>query len=89
MPDAFNNLGKAYDKKGDNERAVETFEHAIKINPSFPEPYLNLGNLYLEKQIDKRKALHYLKEWFEKAPRNSISDSISEKIQRLEKEVGG
>jgi len=82
-------LGALYTKRGLYGQAIETFEHIIKISPSSPEPYLNLGNLYLEKQIDKQKALHYLKKWFEKAPHNSNSDSISEKIRRLEIEVGG
>jgi tetratricopeptide (TPR) repeat protein len=86
---ALSALGALYTQRGLYDQAIETFEHTIKINPSSPEPYLNLGNLYLEKKIDKRKALHYLKKWFEKAPRNSSSDSISKKIQRLEIEVGG
>ena len=33
--------------RGDTERAIEHFRRAIDLNPGFPDPALNLGDLYL------------------------------------------
>ncbi len=43
---AYSNLGVIYKNTGRREKAVEVYEHAIAINPSFASAYTNLGNLY-------------------------------------------
>ncbi len=42
------NLGNAYYRKGNYERAKTFYENGIKMNASFPGIYLNLGNIYLK-----------------------------------------
>lgn len=42
----FNNLGEAYDKNKDYERAIETLNKAISISPNYYKPYNNLGKIY-------------------------------------------
>lgn len=44
----INNLGMAYDDKGDYEQAGKTYPRAISLDPSNPVAYHNLGNTYRE-----------------------------------------
>lgn len=44
----INNLGMAYNDKGDYEQAEKTYQRAISIDPSNPVAYHNLGNTYRE-----------------------------------------
>lgn len=39
-------LGSVYSEKGDEVRAVEEFEKAIRYNPNLAEAYVNLGSIY-------------------------------------------
>ena len=43
----FNNLGGAYEKKGDLSQAERLYEAAIKLKPDYIDARLNLGALYL------------------------------------------
>lgn len=50
----LNKLGRTYGKLGENEKAVEAFEEAIRLYPDATVPYNNLGVLYARTgQIDK------------------------------------
>jgi tetratricopeptide (TPR) repeat protein len=42
-PDMHNNLGDAYRKSSDTARAIEQYEIAVKLNPSFMLGYANLA----------------------------------------------
>jgi tetratricopeptide (TPR) repeat protein len=44
----FNNLGSAYSAKGWEDKAVEQYQMAIRVNPSYVNAYNNLGVSYLE-----------------------------------------
>ncbi len=46
----FLNLGTAYRNKGQNEKAIKSYQAAKKVNPRNPDPVYNLGVLYMEKQ---------------------------------------
>jgi tetratricopeptide (TPR) repeat protein len=37
-------MGTAYYWRGDNAKAVEAYERAIKLSPNRPDPYANLGD---------------------------------------------
>ncbi len=41
-----NNLGMAYDDAGDHQKAMESYQRAIAIDPSVQVAYHNLGNAY-------------------------------------------
>ncbi len=48
-PDGFiphDNLGLAYTDRGLIDKAIEQFESAVKIEPTYPEAHANLGNVY-------------------------------------------
>ncbi|MCS6958596.1 MAG: tetratricopeptide repeat protein [Pseudanabaenaceae cyanobacterium SKYGB_i_bin29] len=43
-PEVHNNLGNAYQKLGDNEKAIEQYRLAISYGKKDPKHYFNLGN---------------------------------------------
>lgn len=47
----FNNLGNSYMDVGDIEKAFEVLQKAVQINPLLHEANMNLGNIYLRKQM--------------------------------------
>jgi Tfp pilus assembly protein PilF len=52
-----NDLGVAYEKKGDFDPAGKEFEKAIKKNKDWVIPYLNLGHLYYRQgKLDQAEA---------------------------------
>jgi Flp pilus assembly protein TadD len=52
-----NDLGVAYEQKGDFDLAGKEFEKAIKINKDWVIPYLNLGHLYYRQdKLDQAEA---------------------------------
>jgi len=56
----FLNMGTAYRNKGQNERAIKSFQAAKKVNPRNPDAVYNLGVLYLEKK-EYEKAIEEFK----------------------------
>jgi len=56
----FLNMGTAHRNKGQNERAIKSFQAAKKINPRNPDAVYNLGVLYLEKK-EYEKAIEEFK----------------------------
>ena len=85
-PYIIDSLGNLYTRTGQYDKAIKMHAHAIKLLPTFPAPYLNLGNLYLGELRDNAKALHYFEKFLELAPRHPSSDSVREKVRELEKE---
>lgn len=63
----YNNLGIAYQIKGENILALENFRAAISINPKFPPPYNGLG-VILEKQGKRDEALVAFNKFIELDP---------------------
>ncbi|MGZ3359550.1 MAG: tetratricopeptide repeat protein, partial [Xanthobacteraceae bacterium] len=43
---AFNNRGVAYKYKGEYERALDDYDHAILLNPDFANAYNNRGVIH-------------------------------------------
>src|SRR6476646_4048262 len=51
---AFNNRGIAYQNKGQYDRAVQDYDHAIKLNPKYAEAFYDRSNTYVAKgQYDR------------------------------------
>ena len=46
---AYNNMGIAYDNKGNYDEAIACYKKAIKLNPDFVMAYGNLGIAYYSK----------------------------------------
>ncbi|MDX1440767.1 MAG: tetratricopeptide repeat protein, partial [Rubricoccaceae bacterium] len=58
--EAYTFLGWTYSHMGDNERAIEEAEKAIRIDPDFGNPYNDIG-VYLMEQGKDDDAIPYLK----------------------------
>jgi tetratricopeptide (TPR) repeat protein len=43
---AHYSLGVVYEKKGDNQKAIEEYKRALAYNPGLAEAYANLGGIY-------------------------------------------
>ncbi|MCM8783483.1 MAG: tetratricopeptide repeat protein [Candidatus Omnitrophica bacterium] len=71
-----NDLGIVYERRGLKELAIKEYLEAIRINPQYPAPYMNLALLYRELG-EIEKVIFYLKErvklgksrdpWYKKA----------------------
>src|SRR5439155_1493870 len=55
----FNNRGLAYKAKGDNDRAIQDYDQAIRLNPSFAEAFSNRGIVYAAKGDNTRAIQDY------------------------------
>jgi tetratricopeptide (TPR) repeat protein len=69
---AQNNLGQAYYKKGEYNKAVESYRKAIKYQPSFSMAFHNLGITY-EAMNEWDKAVGAYKESIQYAPKDPRS----------------
>lgn len=64
VPQSFrvrNNLAMAYQTKGKNDLAIKEYQEVIRQNPSIPNPYHNLGNLYFIGKEYMLAEQHFLK----------------------------
>jgi tetratricopeptide (TPR) repeat protein len=98
-PDYVNNLGMAYRKVGDLERAKDLFYQAIQMKKDYFDPYLNMGRvLVAEKKVQeylgliwadytdqKEKAIELLQKSLQLAPNSKNAHSIREKIKLIKK----
>ncbi|MFQ5903930.1 MAG: tetratricopeptide repeat protein [Candidatus Binatia bacterium] len=57
--EAYTYLGWTYSHMGDNKRAIEEAEKAIRIDPDFGNPYNDIG-VYLMDQGKEEEAIPYL-----------------------------
>jgi tetratricopeptide (TPR) repeat protein len=64
------NLGAAYERKENFEKAREHFQAAIKLKPDFGEAYLSLGNSYLAQRKFDTPAIEALTKATELLPAN-------------------
>jgi protein O-mannosyl-transferase len=55
----YGNLGMALLSKGQQERAKECYEKAIKINPANAQAHYNLGNIFLAQDLPAKAVSEY------------------------------
>ncbi len=63
----YNNLGEAYDQRGEFDKAIAEFEAAVRLNPRYFFALNNLGNIHGKKK-DYPKAIHYFKKALAEKP---------------------
>jgi len=83
-------LAQKYQKAGNNEGAIQSYNKIAELAPELPEPYLALGFLYSANDDDKsmKLALQSYRKYIELAPYNVERDSISRIVSALEQYIG-
>ncbi len=56
--DGYYNLANIYNKLGEEEKAIESYEKVISLDNNYYKAYNNLGNIYRKRNLNK-KALEY------------------------------
>lgn len=56
-------MGIAYEALGQWKKAQRLYQTAVKRAPDYPTPYYYLGNIYLVKRKDYKKAIAYIKDF--------------------------
>jgi tetratricopeptide (TPR) repeat protein len=57
------NLGVFYTGEGQHRRAIAEFEKALELNPDDVYAYFNLGYIYAEYLVDRKKAVDYFRKY--------------------------
>jgi tetratricopeptide (TPR) repeat protein len=69
-PTIHYNLGAAYERKDEPDKALAQFQEAVKVKPDFGEAYLALGNMYLSQRKFDAPAMEALTKATELLPGN-------------------
>lgn len=69
---AYNNMGLAHYNKGDSRRAIECYQKAVQLQPSFSRSYHNMG-IAFESLDQREKAIESYKKSIRYAPDNPAS----------------
>ena len=80
---AHNNLGIIYTQTGDYYKAIREFETALSIKPDYLSPYLGLASIYLDKVVDRERALRCLERAEKLNPPSPQAEAIRKKIREL------
>lgn len=92
MPEAFHNLGFAFEKSGDIRNAIKAYEKAIALNPNYAAALNNLGFLLSTQEIDVQRAVQLCQRAVQLEPASvSFRDSLGwacYKAGRQEEAIG-
>jgi len=56
---AYKGIGFEYEKKGQMDKALEVYQKAIELHPTYDEVYYNMANIYIEqKKLDLAMAMY-------------------------------
>lgn len=84
-PEAYLNRGAAYEKKGENLKAVNDYSEAIRLRPDYAEAYLRRGYVFAQKFEDYGKARQ---DWEKAAildPRGKTGEAARKSVKALGK----
>lgn len=78
--DVLNALVNCYEKIGDEEKKIQTFQRALTINPNSFNALYNLGLIFRERG-DSAKSTAYFKKALEADPDNNLAGEIRRYLQ--------
>ncbi|MDO8722282.1 MAG: tetratricopeptide repeat protein, partial [Syntrophales bacterium] len=81
---AYMDLGNAYGEKGLFKEAVEAYFGALRIAPDDAEIHFALGEVYLTRLHNKKRALFYFQRSLELNPHHPRAEQIRDVIKILE-----
>ena len=79
---ANNLIAKVFLEKNELEKAEQSVQTAININPDFSEAYFVLGNIF-EKKLEKEKAIESFKKCYDLSPYSKVGGLAAEKYNSL------
>ena len=79
--------GRARVNSMDYERAVESFEKALEVNPHSASAHFELGWLYAEKESDSAAAIYHYDQYLKLRPEAENAETIRQHILRLKQEL--
>ena len=71
-PSVYNNLGQVYLQRAEYDKAVETFENVIELQPDAIQAYINLATTYLKQNLPDQ-AIESCKKALQIAPNTALS----------------
>lgn len=71
-PKQYNSQGNFYAKLKEYEKAIESYQRAIQIDPNYAVAYYNLGNVYRDKK-EHSKAIEYYRKAIQISPNYSVA----------------
>ncbi|MBA4196416.1 MAG: hypothetical protein C0459_02575 [Chitinophaga sp.] len=80
---AFANRGRRYKKLNNFKQAISDEENAIKLDSTYAQAYLIIGNCYLEMK-QRKKALEYFKKGLAQNPKGEIKDLLEMQLSKVE-----
>jgi tetratricopeptide (TPR) repeat protein len=88
-PNVLTDLGVAYRRMGQPEKAVEYFRRAQKADPDHEVSALNLGIVLFHDLQDTQGALEAWRRYLGTNPQGERADMIRQVVQQLEREESG
>jgi len=85
QPQIYVNIGLAYERMGQIEKAIAAYEMAIFIEPGDPTPYYNLGWLHYQRFKDRDRALEY---FLKARDRNPSEPDVHQYLGKIYEEQG-
>jgi tetratricopeptide (TPR) repeat protein len=85
----LDNLGQIYYLRGENQKAIETFEKLMKLNPHFPEAYFDYSKALIN-EGEYERALELSREALSKEFNNISTirrDDVDEQIRLIESRI--
>lgn len=77
LPEAFHNLGFAFERIGDLKNAAKAYERALNLKPDYPSALNNLGFLLATTETDTAKAVELCRRAVKLQPRSAnFRDSL-------------
>ncbi|MFV2082612.1 MAG: tetratricopeptide repeat protein, partial [bacterium] len=68
----YNNLGIWYEQQGEFDKAIRHYSRTVQLAPMFPNPYINLGNVYHKKK-DYVRAEKFMKKALSLDPKSALA----------------
>ena len=78
---AFYNRGSAYNDKGQDDRAIEDYNQAIRLNPNYAIAFYNRGVSW-ERKNDLQRALADFKKFSELSPSDPDGPKAVERVTK-------
>ena len=77
IPEAYHNLGYAFERCGDTKNAVKAYERALNLKPAYPSALNNLGFLLATTETDSLQAIGLCQRAVQLSPNTpSFRDSL-------------